>query len=208
MHIKSVRLKMASNNDKTDCTRLTAGWQNVKMASTSERTGSDSDEASMVELEKEYQLAWPSSFSQSSRASCQSSHLITTNCNQNQFHERTRKRNYYHEDTSTTRHNTLCSSTNRQHQSLWSATDCYRQISAICKRHKSNMSQVASSCSSSFFFTPSSSLIKSLMDHRKHNSSHLHLFIFILSFTIILHCVSKRHTLHQLWHHIFTILLH
>lgn len=106
----------------------------------------------------------------------QSSSLIAIWSNQNQFYERRK-------NDSETNH---CRSVIKQQPQ---PSDCYRQISAISnKRHHSTITQRSRS---SFFDMTFSYLFDSWHQlHQRHHSYHLHPLVFIIFFTILLHCVS------------------
>lgn len=134
----------------------------------------------------------------------QSSRLITIYSNQHQhkFHER--RKNKCGDQLSN-----QCSSANmHQHYLQPAPCDCYRQISAaICRRHKSNMSQGSCSSSSKVFSSPTSSSTSfgtwrhwEHLQQGRHHFPQVHSFLFVLCLTLLLHCVSSvkhhRQTLH------------
>ncbi len=140
----------------------------------------------------------------------QSSRLITIYSNQHQFYERRRRKQSYNDDHQLGNQcsSSLGSSSAHMHQQP-PPCDCYRQISAICRRHKSNMSQGSCSSSSPTVFSSSSSspLFSVLCGthrcrHQKehlppsptagfHHFPHLHSLVFVFCLTVLLHCVSK-----------------
>lgn len=144
----------------------------------------------------------------------QSSRLITIYSTQHQFYERRRRKHSYDDDHQLGNQcsSSLGSSSAHMHQQP-PPCDCYRQISAICRRHKSNMSQGSCSSSSPTVFSSSSSSSSSPLffsvlcgthrcRHQKehlppsptagfHHFPHLHSLVFVFCLTVLLHCVSK-----------------